>query len=427
MRPMTNLLFVGPYPPPFGGVSCHLEELLPELADAGYRVRCLDLSGQNETSIENGVKVIRRDKLRGVARRIVASGPSAWVTASKLAGISTRERLRAMNAAALIAEAVEEEPTDAIFMYQLEDAFPIPILRDANRLKQPIGLMVFGSLYSQAKRFEAARASVRSVVDGCDVLLASSAYCGAALRHTLGFEDEVEVIYIGVDTDRFTPNASGFDVRRELGLPADAVVYLFLGRMLPVMGLDVLLECADRLLDIGPDAYLVLAGASGILEQDAMALAARHPRVRFVRNVPASRKPAFYAAADAVLAPTRELQACMGVAIKEAMASARPVIATATGGIPEAIVDGQHGLLVPIVDNRADGTTLLAHASTLYRDPSVRRRMGEAGRQRVLERFSNERTAQKYIGVLERWSALATQSGEYGIQKGRLSGSTRAR
>src|SRR5207253_5681111 len=90
--------------------------------------------------------------------------------------------------------------------------------------------------------------------------------------------------------------------------------------------------------------------------------------------------------ADLDIAVLPSLREAQGISILEAMARRKPVVASAVGGIPEVLTDGLDGLLVPPRDSRA-----LAEAiGRMARSPSLRERIGEAGYQTVVERFSIE-------------------------------------
>ena len=87
----------------------------------------------------------------------------------------------------------------------------------------------------------------------------------------------------------------------------------------------------------------------------------------------------------------------LGSAMLEAMACRRAIVATRAGGIPEVVVDGQTGVLVPPHDDGA----LAAAIVRLLRDPGLRQALGEAGRQRVEDEFSAERMVAKTLAVYE--------------------------
>jgi glycosyltransferase involved in cell wall biosynthesis len=87
----------------------------------------------------------------------------------------------------------------------------------------------------------------------------------------------------------------------------------------------------------------------------------------------------------------------LGVAVLEAMAMGRPVVATATGGLPEAVLDGETGLLVPPGEPAALAEALVS----LLRDPTRARRMGEAGRERALAHFDSRRIVPRILALYE--------------------------
>jgi glycosyltransferase involved in cell wall biosynthesis len=88
----------------------------------------------------------------------------------------------------------------------------------------------------------------------------------------------------------------------------------------------------------------------------------------------------------------------MPISILEAMAAGLPVVASAVGGIPEIVVDGETGLIVPPRDPDA----LAAALRRLLDDPELRRRMGDAGRARAEEHFDVERSRREHLALYDR-------------------------
>jgi glycosyltransferase involved in cell wall biosynthesis len=140
---------------------------------------------------------------------------------------------------------------------------------------------------------------------------------------------------------------------------------LYAGRLSPEKGIEELVAAADGL-------KLVVAGDGP--------LRARVPGA--LGFVPHGELEGLYARAAVVACPSR--REGFGVACLEAMAHARPVVATDVGGLRDLVVDGETGLVVPPRDPAA----LRAALDRLLADPALRRRLGSAGRRRAQERFS---------------------------------------
>jgi glycosyltransferase involved in cell wall biosynthesis len=185
------------------------------------------------------------------------------------------------------------------------------------------------------------------------------------------------VIPNGVDTALFSPLAEE---------PPLSPVLLFAGRMDDQKGVDVLLE-AFRRLPRGP--RLRLAG-TGPREDEYRRLASSlgiDGAVRFLGPVPRARLPTLLCEAHVFVLPSRYENLPLG--ILEAMACARPVVAARVGGVGEMVEDGAEGLLVPPEDPHALALAL----RRLLEDGPLRRRMGEAGRARVVARFGWDKVA----------------------------------
>jgi glycogen(starch) synthase len=157
----------------------------------------------------------------------------------------------------------------------------------------------------------------------------------------------------------------GVDVPAEAGEPEEPATVLYAGRLSPEKGVLELLEAANGI-------PLVIAGDGPLRDRVPEALG-------FVSHDELDR---LYTRAAVVACPS--YREGFGVVCAEAMAHARPVVASAVGGFLDLVVDGETGILVPPGDVGALRNAL----RRLLDDPDLRARMGEAGRARVRERFS---------------------------------------
>jgi glycosyltransferase involved in cell wall biosynthesis len=194
------------------------------------------------------------------------------------------------------------------------------------------------------------------------------------VRFRIAPEEKFTVIHSGVDLSRFSVAAGDISkVRQEMNLPEDAFVVGTTGRLTAVKGHIHLLRAAAGILKQRKDIFFVLLG-DGELRDDLRNYARQEAilqNVRFLgwRSDVASVLSAF----DIFVFPS--LNEGMGKAVVEAMAMGRPVIASDIGGIPDLVVHGENGLLVPPADSEALAQAIL----DLYENPDKRKRMGEAG------------------------------------------------
>ncbi len=179
-----------------------------------------------------------------------------------------------------------------------------------------------------------------------------------------------------------------------VGIPQDAFVIGCTANYRPRKGVEYLVE-AMELLSNDISAHLLLVG-----HMDADKLTARIDRSpardRIHRVGFRSDAPAMSAACDVFCLPSTKREG-LARAIIEAMAYRVPPIVTNSGGSPELVVDGVSGIVVPVRDAGA----LAAAIEKLYRNPDLRRRMGEAARERLATDFRNEYTVRKTIALYE--------------------------
>ena len=193
-----------------------------------------------------------------------------------------------------------------------------------------------------------ARSEVETrIVASVDRVIASSEHERQALVDLYGARrDRVEVVPCGVDLTLFQPGDRE-QARAQLGLSGEVI--LFVGRMDPIKGLDLLLG-AVALLARRPTLKLVVVGGSGTEEEmkRSQALVGTLEiagQVEFRGSVAQEELPTYYQAADICVVPSH--YESFGLVAIEALACGTPVIGSMVGGLPTVIRDGENGLLVP--------------------------------------------------------------------------------
>ncbi len=207
--------------------------------------------------------------------------------------------------------------------------------------------------------------------------------------------DKVVVIPNGLDLERFAA-APDDALRRSLGVPDRRPIVGVVANFIHYKGhRDFLQAWADVVKEF-PRAAALLVGEGPLrAECEAQVAALRlDESVRFLGS--RDDVPALLALMDLVAHPS--LEEGFSNAILEAMAAGKPVVAANVGGNPEAVVDGETGLLVPPRDSAALAGAILR----LLRHPEEAARLGEAGRRRVAEHFLISSTVQRYEAVYER-------------------------
>ncbi|TVR96457.1 MAG: glycogen synthase [Rhodospirillales bacterium] len=395
---MRVLLMTNEYPPHiYGGAGVHVEYLSRELAKlASVEVR----SFHDQASVEGGITV-RGTKIEAAQ---FAGCPVPFV--SPLRALAT---CLAFNGQGIDADVVHCHTWYAQFGGILaKHLYGTPLVLTTHSLEplRPWKREQIGRGYDLSTWVE------RTAIEMADAVIAvSTSTRNDVLRLYQVPADRVHVILNGIDTEEYKP-VNRPDVLRPLGIDPDAPYVLFVGRMTRQKGLYYLLRAVEF---IDPAIQIVLcAGESDTpslqaeLESMVDDLRARRPGVVWIPEMVSRRTTvALYSHAAVFCCPS--IYEPFGIINLEAMACGTPVVATAVGGIPEVVADGETGFLVEAglssspphdpADPEGLAAGLAAAINRLGRDTELCHRMGEAGRRRVLAQFGWDKIAQQTLDL----------------------------
>jgi glycosyltransferase involved in cell wall biosynthesis len=192
------------------------------------------------------------------------------------------------------------------------------------------------------------------------------------------------------------PPPSGADVRSELGIPPGVPLIGTVSVLRPQKALDVFVRATAELLREDPDLRVLLAG-DGPLKGELTELV-HSLGVQDRLLMPGYRSDASDVIAALDVAISSSAFEGSPLAVMEYMESARPIVATRVGGVPDLIEDGVHGLLV----DPGDDTALAAAIRRMLADPEAARRMGEAAQERRRHEFTVELMVRRFEALYER-------------------------
>src|SRR5665213_783362 len=249
----------------------------------------------------------------------------------------------------------------------------------------------------------------KTAIDSAAAVIAVSEDMARDVRRIYPALDPAKVVVIhnGIDAEQYRPDL-GTEVLERLGIDPDLPIVMWIGRVTAQKGIGHLLDMAEL---ISPGAQLVfLAGAADTPEIGAemagraASLKGRRVGVHWIETMLA-RIEVIQLLSHATVFVCPSTYEPFGLINVEAMACAAPVVATAVGGIPEIVVDGVTGYLVPLPDDMSGlGAALAERVNGLLLDVALSAAMGLAGRERVQDHFTWQavasRTAALYASLL---------------------------
>jgi len=206
--------------------------------------------------------------------------------------------------------------------------------------------------------------------------------------------DRISVVHDGIDVDRIS-RIDPADLHREFWLPHGVPVLVNIGALVDHKGQRHLLDALPLAMRRVPDLHLVILG-EGELRRPLEQQVHRLHLERAVR-LPGFRTDVLALARSADLFVMSSITEGLGSTVLDAMAMGLAVVGTRAGGIPEAVVDGETGLLVPVADPPALAEAIVS----LMTDPERRARFGEASRRHVARHFTVDHLVDRTFAVYQ--------------------------
>ncbi len=383
--------------PSAGGMNIYVRELARELAARGARV---DIFTRQERDDTPTLTVLEP----GVCLVALPCGPFGDV-----------EKISLVPYLPSFATAVDGWASENRRTYDLIHAhyWLSGIVGDALRCRWDVPLLMTFHTLAQAKNNVARSATEneatqrivaeRRLMHSVDAVMAFNPQEKAEMTWYYRAEPgKVCVVPAGVDTTRFRPG-DRVEARRFLDLPPDDPVILFVGRIDPIKGIDVLVDALCGLRSemwlTAPPRLLLVGGGEGEPALDTLiARATAHnllDRIDFVGSIAHTDLPIYYRAADVVAVPS--FYESFGLVAVEAMACGTPVVASRAGGLAFTVDDGQTGYLVP----HNDPDALAARLYAVLTDGPLRARLG-AQAIVAAQRFAWPVVASRVVHVYDR-------------------------
>jgi phosphatidyl-myo-inositol dimannoside synthase len=373
-----HLLVTNDFPPKVGGIQVYLWELWRRLDPTTFTV--LTASSHPDHASFDAEQAARGVRIERVPGRILY-----FPTPSNVALI--RERARTSGAGLVV----------------LDPALPLGLA--GPHLGVPYALVLHGAEVTAPGRVPGLRGSLARAVRGASLLVSAGGFAAAELAEELddGLPPTV-VVPPGVDCGRFIPLDEGAKqvARKHLGLPIHGPLVVSVSRLVPRKGMDVTIEAVRRLLPSFPDLTLAIGGRGREAGRLAREAARCHGAVRLLGAVSDEDLPLLVGAADVFVMSCRSRwfgleEEGFGIVFVEAAAAGVAQVAGDSGGAAEAVHDGVTGVVVRRPHDPGDVALALRR---LLADDGLRRRMGQAARERAMASFDYSRLAPRLAAAL---------------------------
>ncbi len=388
-RVMTTMLLAQDFPPMGGGIARLHEELARRFPPGELIV---STPADRDASEVDGAFPAVIDRLP-ISARSTKTLPGLLLWSRRAASLARKHRVRFVYCGN-----VKPAGYPARWVYE--------------RLRVPYGLILYGGdLLSEQHKIRQSRfkrRTARVIFGGAAVLVAISTWTRDLTLSVLGelgldaHSQRLRVVNMGTDPTQFRPGVETAALRKRADLPDGGTRWLVtVARLEQIKGIDTVIQALPAILERAPDVGYVIAGRGPDrerLEKLAHKLGVAD-RVRFLGLVGNQDLPAVYNLGSVYLGMSRRVGRMdvegFGISLVEASACGLPVVAGNSGGIPDAVRDGETGILVPPEDPAA----LADAVCRVLADRGLATRLGQNGRRAVETHFNWDRVVRDLRGI----------------------------
>jgi len=373
------------FPPIIGGVETHLTILLPEMVRAGHKVHLL-------TGTAEGAKVV--DKYKGVSIYRAPIMDLNWLSKRGLNGLLGEIE-------EVFCNFLKRTKPDVIHCHNMH-YFSKPHTRAIARLSREFGVPLVLTAHNvwDDNLFLDLTRNIK-----WDHIIAVSHFIKRELIGIGVSHKKITVVHHGIDEDAYNPKIKYDSIYKKYPQLKGKKVMFHPARMGLAKGCDVSIKALRRILERIPNAMLVLAGTKNIIDwaqsqqKDIAYMVNLVDFFKMRRNVLIDSyrledMPRLYGASNVCVYPSSSSEP-FGLTMLEALSSAKPMIVTETGGMPEIVKDGINGFVVPIRDFEA----LASRVIQLFNNDDLCDRLGYTGRKMVEQNYTKEIVTRNTLGI----------------------------
>lgn len=261
----------------------------------------------------------------------------------------------------------------------------------------PTVLVSYGETWMETRSHRKLYYLQRFVLQNADLVISTSEHCRRGAVNIGADPLKTRVVYAGIDVNKFSPAVDGGFFRRRHGICEDKIVISTLGLALR-RKMTTFVECLPFLRKYEKRINVLIGGVGKDYEYfKALLQKSNFSFVKLLGFIPDDELPSFYNATDIFVVSPRTKIECMGQTMKEAMACGVPVVGADIGGVPEAIVNGETGLLF----SPGNARDLAVKIEMLIGDEDLRKRLGDKAREVACEKFDARMSAEKTLKIFK--------------------------